>query len=269
MVRNAEDPDYAAFVNWVGDGAGPDIDLQILAHTPDLLELIDFVFPPPVLRNPTSCLGRGIVAPTNQQANDYNTILLNRVQGAHKVYFAADTLKEAAESGLMSQTATLDYVARHTPPGLPPHRLLIKTNGIFRLLRNFSVEHQLVKNVRVLVTDVGQRVVTVKVLRDRPQSEQASEEEFIIPRINFTHELHSGHTLLRRQFPLAAAYCTTFHSCQGLTYSKIGIDLTRPVFTHGQLYTALSRVRRREDAKLCMREGESTTPNITYNELLL
>jgi hypothetical protein len=186
-----------------------------------------------------------------------------------KQYFAADSFKEADECGVSSQAAALHYVGRHTPPGLPPHCLTIKTNGVFRLLRNFSVDHQLVKNVRVVVTDVGQRIITVKHLTERPTATDISQREFILPRINFTYDLPSGHTLLRRQFPLAPAYCTTFHSCQGLTYDKIGIDLTRPVFTHGQLYTALSRIRRREDAVVRMRPNEDETRNVTYHELLL
>jgi hypothetical protein len=121
----------------------------------------------------------------------------------------------------------------------------------------------------VRVTDDGQRIVTVKLLNQRAFVADAAPEEFVLPRISFTHELPSGHTLLRRQFPLAAAYCTTFHSCQGLTYDAIGIDLTVPVFTHGQLYTALFRVRSRERATVRVREGEATTRNVTYTELLL
>ena len=31
---------------------------------------------------------------------------------------------------------------------------------------------------------------------------------------------------------------------------RVGIDLTRPVFSHGQLYAAPSRVRRRDDARM-------------------
>ena len=68
-------------------------------------------------------------------------------------------------------------------------------------------------------------------------------EPVLIPRISFIHTLPSGHTLLRRQFPLAAAYTTTFHSCQGLTLDRVGIDLTCPLFAHGQLYTAVSCVQ--------------------------
>ena len=34
----------------------------------------------------------------------------------------------------------------------------------------------------------------------------------------------------------------TINKSEGQTYDKIGIDLRHPVFTHGQLYTAFSRV---------------------------
>src|ERR1700761_8255891 len=51
-----------------------------------------------------------------------------------------------------------------------------------------------------------------------------------------------GRTLLRRQFPLAPAYATTFNSCQGLTLDIVGSDiplsvcftLTRSIFVQVQ-----------------------------------
>jgi hypothetical protein len=269
LIRHAQDPVYADFVNAVGDGLQSDIDLSSLSLTTDKMEVIDFVYPAHVLRDPVACIGRGIIAPTNRQVDEYNTVLLNRVQGTQKKYLAADTLKEAAESGLISEDAALEYVARHTPPGLPPFSLTVKTNGVFRLMRNYSVDHQLVKNARVVVTDAGHHIITVRLLGTGAPVSLDAGQEFILPRISFSHQLSSGHTLLRHQFPLAPAYCTTFHSCQGLTYNCIGIDLTLPVFTHGQLYTALSRVRQRRDAKVCVREGEAVTRNVTYPELLL
>ncbi|KIM52666.1 hypothetical protein SCLCIDRAFT_140708, partial [Scleroderma citrinum Foug A] len=75
--------------------------------------------------------------------------------------------------------------------------------------------------------------------------------------------------LHRKQFPLAPAYATTFNSCQGLTLDCVGIDLTRPVFSHGQLYTALSRIRHRSHARVRLRPGETTTTNVTYHEILI
>jgi hypothetical protein len=53
---------------------------------------------------------------------------------------------------------------------------------------------------------------------------------------------HASWTVHRLQFPLRLAYAMTFNGCQGLTLDKTVLDLCCEVFTHGQLYTALSRI---------------------------
>jgi ATP-dependent DNA helicase PIF1 len=269
LVRNAQDPEFADFVNSIGDGAGPEVSLDMLDITYDITDLIQFVFPNDILQDPMACLKRAILAPTHKQVDEYNNTILDSVHGTSRTYLAADSIKEAENAGLSSPAATLAYVARQTPAGLPSHKLVVKTGAIYRLLRNFSVDRGLVKNVRVVVTDVGTRLITVKIVRDDDILSEDNEDEILIPRITFTHFLPSGHTLTRRQFPLAPAYCTTFNSCQGLNLDAVGIDLTRPVFSHGQLYTALSRIRHRSNAKVRLRPGETTTTNVTYHELLL
>ncbi|PCH43538.1 hypothetical protein WOLCODRAFT_75077 [Wolfiporia cocos MD-104 SS10] len=94
-------------------------------------------------------------------------------------------------------------------------------------------------------------------------------DEIVLSRIVFQVPLETGHTLVRRQFPLAPAYATTFNSCQGLTLDTVGVDLTRCVFSHGQLYTALSRIRHRKDARVRLPFGRELTKNVTYNEILI
>jgi hypothetical protein len=94
------------------------------------------------------------------------------------------------------------------------------------------------------------------------------EDDILIPHISFTYVLPSGHTLLHRQFPLAPGYAIMFNSCQGLNLNMVGVDITVPVFSHGQLYTALSRIPNCTQAVVHMRPGETTTTNVTYHELL-
>ncbi|KAI0070427.1 hypothetical protein K474DRAFT_1608743 [Panus rudis PR-1116 ss-1] len=181
----------------------------------------------------------------------------------------------------------LDFAAaRRTHPGLPPHALIVKKGAVYRLLRNFSQEWGLVKNIHVVVLEMGDHLITVRLVAnslssrpgvatvpsgssiDEPEPSTNS-EAILIPRIALTHTLHAKYTLIRRQFPLAPAYATTFNSCQGLTLDRVGVDLTRDVFFHGQLYTALSRIRNRNDARIRLRSGETTTTNVTYHDILV
>lgn len=270
-IRNAEDPDFADFVDAIGDGAGPDVPLAHMLDVTTVAEgLIEFMFPDDILQQPPRAVKRAILAPTNDQVEDYNNIVLDTVQGLSKTYTAFDSIKEATDAGLPEEvcSAILDYVARRTPPGAPPHDLRVKVGGIYRLMRNMSPERGCIKNVRAVVHQAGRRLVAVQLLR--PENNfQPDNHITLLPRIPFEIKLSTGHTLVRRQFPIAAAYATTFNSCQGLTLDRAGIDLTRPVFSHGQLYTALSRLRNRFAGKVRLPPGEFGTKNVTYHELLL
>ena len=266
-IRNASDLEYAAFTDEIGDGLVDDVSFHILRNTSSENDVVDFVYPPHILSDPDACLKRAILAPTNRQIDTYNTLVLGRIEGVQKTYIATDSLKEAADHNLRSPNSILDYVRHNPPPGIPNHTAVIKTNCIYRLLRNFSVDRGLVKNARVCVVDVGLRLITVRLLGNRGNRFPTS-EDILIPRITFTAKLPSGHTLHRQQFPLAPAYAATFNSCQGLTLDVAGVDLTTPVFSHGQLYTALSRIRHRNGGIVRLPLGTRTSRNVTYRELL-
>jgi hypothetical protein len=92
-----------------------------IAHNPDVsLDMLDIV-----LQNPSSCLSHAILAPTNQQVDHYNDVILQCVHCNQHVYLAADTLKEANNTGLISPDSALDYAAHQTPPGLLSHTLTV------------------------------------------------------------------------------------------------------------------------------------------------
>ncbi|KAJ8595571.1 hypothetical protein M405DRAFT_329038 [Rhizopogon salebrosus TDB-379] len=75
-----------------------------------------------------------------------------------------------------------------------------------------------------------------------------------IPRIRFEFTPpRTSWTVHHLQFPLRLAYATTFNGCQGLTLDKTVLDLRCSVFVHGQLYTALSRIRVRGDSHILFR----------------
>lgn len=275
-IRNADDPPFAAFVDAIGDGGGPQISFQGLHHARSRIELTQFTFPPNVIGDPVLCLQRCILAPTNSQVDTYNLEILDRLLGTPRFFCAADSLEEHtrisddSESDVLpTPDAILDYVSKVRPNGMPDHTLLIKLGGVYRLLRNFSIDRGLVKNTRVVVTGIGRKLITIHLLKSFGDASFSDHEDILLPRITFKEILASGHTLLRKQFPLAPAYASTFHSCQGLTLDCVGIDLTQPVFTHGQLYTALSRVRHRNNTMILLPDGQETTTNVTYHDILI
>ncbi|XP_074595490.1 ATP-dependent DNA helicase PIF6-like [Brevipalpus obovatus] len=104
-------------------------------------------------------------------------------------------------------------------------------------------------------------------------------KRYNVPRIKLsTNNTESPVSFRRTQFPLRLAYAMTINKSQGQTFDRVGIALSQPVFTHGQLYVALSRVRRFEDLRVNispridqgieLRSGSSFTRNIVFREVL-
>jgi ATP-dependent DNA helicase PIF1 len=62
----------------------------------------------------------------------------------------------------------------------------------------------------------------------------------------------------------------TVNKSQGQSFNFVGVDLRIPVFTHGQLYVALSRATDIGGLSVLLRqEGDAATTNIIYPEVLL
>lgn len=94
-----------------------------------------------------------------------------------------------------------------------------------------------------------------------------------IPRINLTTRgNHWPFTLCRRQFPIKVCYSMTINKSQRQTLSNVGIYLRKQVFTHGQLYVAVSRVTNKRGLKILIENDDGScgtkTQNIVYKEVI-
>lgn len=73
----------------------------------------------------------------------------------------------------------------------------------------------------------------------------------------------------RHQFPVRPAFAMTVHKAQGQTFEFVGVDLNSPVFMHGMLYVAFSRVKRPTTLKVLLpQENERRTRNMVWKEVL-
>ena len=102
-------------------------------------------------------------------------------------------------------------------------------------------------------------------------------QRVFLSRINLSTKGNDLPFLLnRRQFPVKLAFCMSINKSQGQTFKKIGIYLPQPVFSHGQLYVAFSRVSKLDNIKIKIEnylnqgqlkcDGRVFTRNIVYKE---
>jgi ATP-dependent exoDNAse (exonuclease V) alpha subunit len=64
----------------------------------------------------------------------------------------------------------------------------------------------------------------------------------------------------------------TINKSQGQSLDNVGLYLPRPVFSHGQLYVAISRVKSRGGLKILISHNDETgqndtTTNVVFKEI--
>ena len=143
----------------------------------------------------------------------------------------------------------------------------MKVGAPVMMLRNLDQYNGLCNGTRMVVSRLGHRVLEAQLLTGTHVGDRV-----LIPRIQLspTDSIHPF-TFRRRQYPIRLCYAMTINKSQGQSLKQVALYLPRPVFSHGQLYVALSRVTTPEGLKI-LDDSEGTTrkdvvTNIVYREI--
>ncbi|KHJ80320.1 hypothetical protein OESDEN_20006 [Oesophagostomum dentatum] len=176
---------------------------------------------------------------------------------------ATESVDEAIQhEGSSDELYPMEYLNTLEPTGMPPHELRLKKGAIVMLLRNLDVTNGLCNGTRLKVEIMGRYVLFCRFICGSRKNQMA-----VIPRIDNYWDKDLPFRLRRRQFPLRLAFAMTINKAQGQSFNRVGVFLPEDVFSHGQLYVSLSRVRTPDGLKI--QSPRTLVKNIVYTEVLL
>ena len=209
--------------------------------------------------------GRSILTPTNKQRHRINDTMVQMAPGQEVRLRSADVVDNVQDAVSFS----VEYCNSLEPTGLPKHEITLKPGVPVMLIRNLNPSAGLCNGTRLIFSHVApnKRVIYCK-LKDEVSGQYSL---VAIPRICLRpKEKEYPFEWSRLQFPITVAFSTTINKAQGDSLKMIGIWLPAPVFGHGQLYVALSRVGAPERCVVALKPGEvgNSTRNVVFQEVL-
>ena len=170
------------------------------------------------------------ITPYRQVADSLNRRRLNELKTAERSYDA-------------KLTGSFEKM-QDTPS---PKTLTLKEGALVVFNKNNYPDY--INGTTGIVEKLDERAIVVRCLQDNKYITVRREEwkSFAYDVDEETGDITEKETGSFIQFPLQLGYALTIHKAQGKTLDRVIIDIDRGAFTHGQLYVALSRTRKKED----------------------
>ena len=166
----------------------------------------------------------------------------------------------------------IEFLNSLNPGSLPPHCLKLKVGLPPKImLRNLSPKDGVCNGIRMICRSFKSHIIEVEIATGPNKG-----ATFLIPRINvISIEIQATIPFKRRHFKIRPASAMTINKAQGQTLDSVGLFHTTPVFSHGQLYIAFSRIKQPSSIKILLNRQTSNiknysalyTENVVINEV--
>ncbi|KAJ7554430.1 hypothetical protein O6H91_06G140200 [Diphasiastrum complanatum] len=235
-------------------------------------DLIAFAFPNIMenYRGADFWRGRSICTPLNDDVDFINAQVTKLFPGDVCTFYSANSVVDSNSNNVYP----MEFLNTLQPSGCPPHKLVLKEGMIVILLCTLAYESGICNGTRLIVQKLGRTIIEAEIVTGGNVGTR-----LIISGIPLVPTNPNQPFEFRRlQFPMKPVFTMSINKSEGQTMDAMGLYLSRPIFSHGQFYVALLRVRSASCVKVLIKDNSgcswseddicSYTENVIYKEVL-